>query len=119
MNRKSTFEVFKIINLPIPYPEVGGKGVVVAWYKLETENIVFNVERTKFMLLTPEEVMTCRMNVLGTCPSMSATYANVAYQLCVLGLFKGKVDIIKENCQVETTSKMLTQALVLSDGIWP
>lgn len=69
LDRKSTFEVFKIINLPIPYPEVGGKGVVVAWYKLETENIVFNVKRTKFMMLTLEEVMTCRMNVLGTCPS--------------------------------------------------
>lgn len=34
-------------------------------YKLETEDIVFNVGRTKFMMLTPEEAMTCRMNALG------------------------------------------------------
>lgn len=55
LQRKSTSEVYKIINLSIHYPEVGWKRVVVTRYKLETENIAFNVARTKCMLLTSEE----------------------------------------------------------------
>lgn len=51
LDRESTFEVFKVVNLLIPYPEIGVTGGVVAGYKLKAENIAFNEARTKFMLL--------------------------------------------------------------------
>lgn len=50
------------------------RGGGVTRYKLKTEDIALNVARTKFIILTPEKAMTCRMNALGVCPSRSLIY---------------------------------------------
>lgn len=56
---------------------------------------------------------------MGICPSKSSIYVNSGHQLSVLGLFKGDVDEVKDNYQVEImTIERLPQTLALSDGIW-
>lgn len=67
-DNKSIFEIFSVINLPIPYLEVDGKEGVMARYKLEAKNTAFNGARTRFILLTPEEARVCEANGLGACP---------------------------------------------------
>ena len=46
LDRDSTFEVFQVINLPIPYPNPKQELGVVAKYKLEAECIALNLART-------------------------------------------------------------------------
>lgn len=76
LDRKSTFEVFTVINLSIPYPEIDVMEGVVARY------IAFNVARTGFI---PE--LTREANVIGACSSRRPIYVKSSHKLCILGLF--------------------------------
>lgn len=93
-DNKTTVKVFKVVNLPIPYPEIDGKGGAVAIYRLQTENIAFTI--TRFIPLTPNG---CEANVLGTCQSRSPIYVRNRRKLCIFGLFKGDTEAVKRNCQ--------------------
>lgn len=69
-----------------------------------------NLAGTKFMLLMPQEAMTCKMNVLKGCPSRSPTYKTKGYRMCVMGLFRGHERMVQEICQVDVmTEEMLPQ----------
>lgn len=82
LDRKSTFEVFTVINLLIPYPEKVVREGIVARY------IVFNVARTGFIPeLTLEAARECEANVLGACSSRRPIYVKSSHKLCILGLF--------------------------------
>ena len=74
LDRDSTFEVFQVINLPIPYPDPKQKLGVVTKYKLEVECIALNLARTQFMLLTKREADNCKTDALGLCMSKSPMY---------------------------------------------
>ena len=50
------FEVFKVMNLPIPYLDVKQRLEIVAQYKIVSENSAFNPAKTEFMLLTQQDV---------------------------------------------------------------
>lgn len=83
-------------------------GGVEARDKIEAENINFNVSKTRFILLKIEETMECEANVLGACLSRRPIYVSSSHKLCILGLFKGDVEEMKGNCQVEAmTGEML------------
>ena len=64
LDRVSIFDGFRMINLPIPYPNSKQK-LVVAKCKLEAEYIAFN----HAMLLTKKEAQKCKTDALGTCMS--------------------------------------------------
>lgn len=103
LERETIFDVFKIINPPIPYLEG-----VVASYKLA---------RTRFML-TPEEATQCETNVLDKCPSRSPVYVRSGHRLCVLGLFRIDMQGNQGGLpSVIITGKVLPQAVGLSDGV--
>ena len=46
LNQNRNFEIFNVINLPIPFPNNTTQEKTVARYKLETEGIAFNLART-------------------------------------------------------------------------
>lgn len=46
----------------------------------------------------------CKVHALVTCTSLSSIYTTGDRKLCVLELFKGNKEGIKENCQVEVLS---------------
>ena len=52
LDRDSTFEIYQVINLPIPYPRANQKMGAVARYRLETEYIALNLARNKFYDVT-------------------------------------------------------------------
>lgn len=64
LDKDSTFEIYK---LPIPYPQADQKLGAVALYKIETEFLVLNLPRTKFMLLSNVEATKCKNDALGIC----------------------------------------------------
>ncbi len=42
-NRDITFEIYQVLNLPLPYPKPTPRLEVVARYKVETEFLVLNI----------------------------------------------------------------------------
>ena len=119
LDRDSTFEVFQVINLPIPYPNPNQKLGVVARYKLESECIALNLARTQFMLLTKSEAEKCKTDALGACASKSPIYATRAHQLCLVELFRNNTEGIQRVCQVEINKRtVMPQAIGVSDGVW-
>lgn len=101
LDRESIFEVYQVINLPIPYPQKEQGLGVVAKYQVETEYIVMNSARMKFMMLTAEEAKECCVDALGMCSSLSPIYMMGNHRLWVLEQFKGDKERIKESSQVE------------------
>ena len=79
LDRDSTFEIYQIINLPIPYPKADQKLGTVARYRLETEFLA----RMKFMMLSAGEASNCKADSFGTCTSVSQIYVMGNYKLCV------------------------------------
>lgn len=119
LDRESIFEVYQVVNLPIPYPQATQGLEAVATYRIETEYIAMNSARTKFMLLTAGEARECQVDALGTCTSSSPIYVTGNHKLCVLELFRGDNKRIRESCQVEIlTDAVLPQAISISDGVW-
>ena len=101
LDRDSTFEIYQVINLPIPYPRADQKVGAVARYRLETEYIALNLARNKFMMLPEGEANKCKTDALRTCTSTSPIYVTGNYNLCVLELFKGDKGGIRRYCRVE------------------
>ena len=119
LDRDSTFEIYQVINLPIPYPRANQKVGAVAWYRLETEYIALNLARNKFMMLPEGEANKCKTDALRTCTSTSPIYVTGNYNLCVLELFKGDKEGIRRYCRVEILADVvLPQAISISDGVW-
>lgn len=119
LDRESVFEIYQVINLPMPYPRGDQGSGMVARYKMETEYIALNPGRTKFMLLTAEEARKCRNDDLGACASLSPIYVAGNHKMCILELFGGKKEGIKRTCQVEVLANTaLPQAISVSDGVW-
>lgn len=50
LDRDSTFEIYQVMNLPLPYPKLRPKIGAVARYKVETEFVALSLARTEFML---------------------------------------------------------------------
>ena len=84
LDRESTFEVFQVMNLPIPSPNPKQKLGVVAKYKLKAESITFNLARTKSILLTKKEAEKCKTDALETCMFQSPIYATRGHRLCLI-----------------------------------
>ena len=84
----SVFEEFKLINLPIPYPDTKQGVGIIAQNKIESENIAFNLARTEFMLLNQQNAEKCGIGVLGTWISSSPIYVASNQDLGILELFR-------------------------------
>ena len=119
LDRDSTFEIYQVINLPIPYPRADQEVGAVARYRLETEYIALNLARNKFMMLPEGEANKCKTDALRTCTSTSPIYVTGNYNLCVLELFKGDKGGIRRYCRVEILADViLPQAISICDGVW-
>ena len=119
LDRDSMFEIYQVINLPIPYPRTDQKMGAVARYRLEIKYIALNLARSKFMMLPEEEASKCKADALRICTSASPIYVTGNYNLCALELFKGDKGGIRRNCQVEFLADVVSpQAISISDGVW-
>ena len=118
LDRDSNFEIYQIINLPIPYPRADQKLGAVARFRLEVEYIALNLARTKFMILPEKEASEYKTDALGACTSTNPIYRMSNHKLYVLELFKGDKRG-RRNCQVEIlTDVVLPQVVGVSGGVW-
>ena len=88
-------------RLLIPNLLVGQKLEMIAKYRIDTKHKALNLARIKFMPLTREEAERCKTEILGICTSANPIYMKGNHRVCVLELFKGDKDEIKNHCQEE------------------
>ena len=84
LDSSNIYEVFQVVNLPIPNPHRKQGSGTVAKYKVESENIVLDLTREKFMLLTPTETEKCKYDLLRICISNSPIYTFSNHRFCVM-----------------------------------
>ena len=118
LDSNDIYEVFRLINLPIPHPLVKQGWGAVAKYKLESENIALDLTWEKFMLLTPTEAEKCKYNLHRTCISNSPINTFSNHRLCVMELYWDNRRGIVEHCQVEILlDVILPKAVRITDGV--
>ena len=82
LDSSNIYEVFQVINLPIPYPHrKQGSGTVVK-YKLKSENIALDLTREKFILLTPTEAEAVN-RIYSELAYLTAQYIHFVTTACV------------------------------------
>ena len=80
-DRRSTFEIYQVMNLPISYPRIEQKSEIIAKCKIATKFIAPNLTRTRFMLLTSKEAKRCKTDALGTYSVASSIYVAGNYRV--------------------------------------
>ena len=98
---KDEMEVYKIHNLPMPFvqsPSQLGRSMT-AKFELESAAIAVDTKRTKFVLLTEEELEVCSNPLVGFCAVKSALYPLNLNQFCVTALFTNDSKAVTKRCQ--------------------
>jgi hypothetical protein len=111
------YEVYKIHNIPVPYRF--NQTTIRAKYKLETTHIAVDLKRTKFAALSVPEAASCSDTLRPYCTFSSPAYSVISTKMCVMQLFGGDRDRIKEYCQeIVLPNAPSPQAEYLRNGHW-
>ena len=128
INRGTQFEVFKIYNMPVPNVAISKQFPkeeplknrhLVANYMLEAKALAINRQRTKFVIMTDEEAKLCSSPLVSFCKFISPIYPANKNTFCLVALFIGQEQRIKQLCQARVyVNKNLPNAEYMSDGLW-
>jgi hypothetical protein len=119
LDSNGKFEIYKIHNLPIPMSHEKLKSTMVAQYEIEASAIAVNTERTKYVLLTAEELDRCTKPLIGFCSLKSAVYHINLSQLCIMALFMKNDEKVNRTCETMVKSNsVLPRSEYLADGVW-
>jgi hypothetical protein len=118
LDNTGTYEVYKVHNIPVPYLR-SNKTHIRAKYKLESNHLAVDLKRTKFVALSELEAEGCSNTLRPYCTFRSPAYSVMATQMCVMHLFNGANDQIKQYCQeIVVLNAPSPQAEYLRDGHW-
>jgi hypothetical protein len=113
----SMYEVYQIHNIAVPYR--ANQTTILAKYKLETEYIAVDLKRTKFAALSAQEAVACSNTLRPYCTFSSPAYSVLSTKMCVMHLFSGDRQKIKQYCQeMVLPNEPSPQAEYLRDGHW-
>ncbi|CAC5408220.1 unnamed protein product [Mytilus coruscus] len=91
---------------------------MVAQYELEAAVIAANQEKTKYMLLSNQEIDKCSNPLVNFCEIKSPVYPVNLSKLCVIALFANK-EYWKAKCTVKVRpNTVLPMATYLTDSMW-
>ncbi|CAC5398430.1 unnamed protein product [Mytilus coruscus] len=118
---RDSYAIYKIHNLPVP-TKVTDKNSdssdMVAQYELEAVVIAANQEKTKYMLLSNQEIDRCSNPLVNFCEIKSPVYPVNLSKLCVIALFANKENW-KTRCTVKVRpNTVLPMATYLTDSMW-
>lgn len=123
LDRKETYEVYKIHNLPLPMHNMtatDGKDIsMIAKYDLQFDSFMINADRTKYALLSSTEYRACNNRYIHFCNPKSAIYPVNLSKSCVIALFLRHTENIKQNCKsIVYFDSRLPTAQYIHSGIW-
>lgn len=100
---RSTFDIYKIYNLPLPLHNVTLKSQqslnMVAQYKLDADALMIDKTKTKYALLSIDEFKQCNNKQLNYCQLMNALYPVNLSKSCTVALFLKRGKNIKHYCE--------------------
>jgi hypothetical protein len=78
---KGQFEIYNIFNLPLIMYNNGSnqENTLVAQYKLETNGLAVNAEKTKYVILFDNEVQKCANPSVTFCGIKSANFVRIVW----------------------------------------
>ncbi|CAC5408705.1 unnamed protein product [Mytilus coruscus] len=118
---RDSYAIYKIHNLPVPTKVTeknSDSSNMVAQYELEAVVIAANQEKTKYMLLSNQEIDKCSNPLVNFCEIKSPVYPVNLSKLCVIALFANKENW-KTRCTVKVRpNTVLPMATYLTDSMW-
>lgn len=117
------FEIYKIFNIPLPYSDdkldTDSLPDITAAYALETNSLAIDPQRTKFAILSPDEIEKCSLPLTRYCKIRSPIYPVNLSKLCVIALFMKNTANVKKYCSVQVQpNSLLPSSLYFSEGEW-
>ena len=119
LDNMSTFEIFNIFNMAVPVkdPVVPKDKLpsIVAWYRLETSSITFNLAPIKYVFLTDTEQEHCTSPLWHYCDVRSPVYSMTSSKLCTVVLFMKDTENVKNYFKTEVEpNSLLPRAYIIS-----
>ena len=103
LNRKESFEIYKIHTLPLSMHNQSvsdnRKINMVAKYNLESEALMINSDWTRYALLTNNEFSICNNKFMSFCNPKRAIYQINLSKACVIALFLKHKENSKQYCR--------------------
>ena len=125
INRLEKLDIYRVTNLPLPISGVKNKKLResnrnwVANYDLETNIFAIDKARTKYALLSENDILGCHMSKEGFCKFIHPFYPTNVNKYCVIALFLSEEKLIKERCNVKVKMKsILPMADLIRTGLW-
>ena len=123
MQYDNHFEIYKVINLPIPIMEdlleSTDTHTVVARYDLESVGLAINLQRMKYVLLNQKHLDQCTNPRLGICDMKLPIYPVNLSNKCVVSLFLDSPEKIKKAChKVVVPNSFVPLTIYIADGLW-
>ncbi|XP_053391179.1 uncharacterized protein LOC123528937 [Mercenaria mercenaria] len=122
----SRFDVYRIHNFELPYSNINRSSIpqsskvhLVAKYDLEFSALLFNRERTKFAVILPSELESCKSSFTQFCQVRSPFYQASMSELCVTALFLRNPAKVTQNCNIIIKpNTKLPYAENIDNGLW-
>ena len=122
----SEYEVYWVYNLPMPiitdkvnFDMTRRSNGHIASYNLETNGFLIDKARTRFVLLTDNEIQACSSQKARWCTLDSAIFPVALSRLCVINLFIGSQAYHQQYCEaVVTIDTKLPMASSLFGNYW-
>ena len=112
-------EVYEIFNIPLPVSGGYNSTDLTAQYSLEAQGIMVDNKRTKYALLSSEELAVCGNPMQNYCTQRSPIFPINLSKLCVVNLFLGNERKIKRYCKAMVSiNTRLPSAHYLFNGQW-
>lgn len=119
----SVMEVYEILNIPLPVSTSiqtnNASTDLTAIYSLEAQGLLIDKKRTKYALLSSEELAVCGNPIKNYCTHRSPIFPINLSKLCAVNLFLENENKIKRYCKaLVSINTRLPSAYYLFNGNW-
>ena len=116
------YDLFRAYSLPVPLlgrTRVGdGDKRLLAYYKLESDYLAINSDRSNYVLLTENQVQRCGQSGLKICNIKSPIRKTNTGQNCLLSNFNQNKSGVKKFCKIWLRQTPLPTAFYLSNDVY-
>ena len=111
---KDLYDVYKIINLPVPMSNVKAVKYIPEYPYLATTQ-----DKSSYALMTTEEAAHCHHDNFDYCPLTSPSYDTDLYPRCIMSLFMKDSAMIKSHCKPKVVKASVAPLLKhIVNGKW-
>lgn len=121
LNTKHTYEIYKVINIPIPIKtnqSTDNNLVINTQYTLESDAFMITKDRSYYSLLNNEEFNTCKNRYVQFCNPHKAIFPTNLNKNCLITLFNKDTNKINTYCDKTLSIKQVPNALYIENNVW-